>query len=234
MSSMDFAAEEKLIETRWRNSLRPQTGNVFFKAEQIYRLQEQEREVLNLLRRLGRTDVEYQKILDIGCGRGGWLAWFIKWGAKPENLTGVDLIPERIDSARAVLPEGVALMTANAAKLDLPDASFDVIVMFLVLSLIADAELRRAVARETLRMLKPNGLILWYDYRYKPRNLEVRAMGRDEVESLFPGCEVKLGVATPIPPIRKLAHYSWLLAHTLGAITPLRTHHIGYIKKVVT
>jgi len=234
MSSIDFAAEERLIETRWRRSLRPQTQNAVFNAEQIYRLQEQERSVLNLLRRLGRTDVEYQKILDIGCGRAGWLSWFIKCGAKPENLVGIDLIPERVDSARALLPEGVTLMAANAAKLDFTDASFDVIVMFLVLSLIADAEMRHAVARETLRVLKPNGLILWYDYRYKPRNLDVRAMRRDEVESLFPGCEVKLRGATPIPPIRRLAHYSWLMAHTLGAIAPLRTHHIGYIRKMVS
>ena len=81
-------------------------------------------------------------------------------------------------------------------------------------------------------VIKPNGLILWYDYRYKPRNIEVRAMRRDEVESLFPGCEVRLRSVTPIPPIRKLAQYSWLMAHTLVALTPLRTHYIGSLKKL--
>lgn len=231
MTPTDFAAEEKLIEARWRQSLQPQSGNVSFNPEQIYRLQEQEREVLTLMRKLGRTDVEHQKVLDVGCGRAGWLGWFIRWGAKPENMVGIDLIPERIEAARELLPAGVTLMEANAAKLDFDDRSFDVIVLFLVLSLIADAELRRAVAHEALRVLKPDGLILWYDYRYKPQNLQVRAMRKDEIQSLFAGCEVNLWSATPIPPIRKLARYSWLAAHMIGAIPQLRTHYIGYVRK---
>src|SRR5262252_5722773 len=41
-----------------------------------------------------------RRVLDVGCGIGDRLAVFQDFGARPENLFGVDLIPERIRSAR--------------------------------------------------------------------------------------------------------------------------------------
>ncbi len=89
-------------------------------------------------RRHGCTRLKRLKVLDIGGGSGEWLQKFIQWGARPENLKGIDLIAERVTQAQKLLPPTVTLRAASAAKLDAND-SFDVIIRSLAPSLIADA-----------------------------------------------------------------------------------------------
>src|SRR6476660_9718873 len=64
-----------------------------------YRLLTQEREdkILHALSERGFSHLENLKILEVGCGTGEWLRNFIRWGAQPENLLGVDLLSSRID-----------------------------------------------------------------------------------------------------------------------------------------
>ena len=69
----------------------------------------------------GFAQLENKRILEIGCGNGDVLRDFIKWGARPENLFGVELIPERVDEAIHLCPKDVKIMQGNAAKLRFPD-----------------------------------------------------------------------------------------------------------------
>jgi SAM-dependent methyltransferase len=231
MGQADFAAEERLIEARWRESLRRDAGNRWFSSGHVYRVQELERAFLRILRRYGYVDLEHIKVLDIGCGQGGWLHRMILWGARPENLAGIDLVAERVNQGRELLPAAVALEIGNAAQLKYADGSFDIIMMSLVLSLILDAELRQRIATETLRVLKPGGVIIWYDYRYKPPNLNLHPMRTGEIRKLFDGCDLDLRSLTAIPQVRGLARYSWILCELIGKIAPLRTHYVGAIRK---
>ncbi|MGH7917584.1 MAG: class I SAM-dependent methyltransferase [Candidatus Binataceae bacterium] len=231
MVQADFAAEERLIEARWRESLRPAAGSPWFNAAHVYRIQEQERAILRVLRSNGYTELKNTRVLDIGCGPGGWLHRMMLWGARPENLAGIDLVAERVEIGRQLLPSTVALAIGNAARLDYADATFDVVIMSLVLSLILDPELRRHIALETLRVMKPGGIVIWYDYRYKPPKLKLHPMRLDEIRQLFTGCEVQLRSLTPIPPVRRLARYSWMLCELISKVAPLRTHYIGAIRK---
>ena len=54
--------------------------------------QEIERAVSDDLRQCTGGDLSEQRVLDIGCGAGGWLLEFVKWGAKPGNLVGIDAL----------------------------------------------------------------------------------------------------------------------------------------------
>jgi SAM-dependent methyltransferase len=231
MAQSDFAAEEQLIEARWRHSLRPSSGNPWFDPDYVFRVQEQEREVLNLLRRYRQVNLDQLRVLDAGCGAAGWLQRFIFWGASPENLAGIDLIADRIENARKLVPPTLTLKVGNAAEIDYADQSFDVIVLSLVVSLVMDASMRRRIASETLRVLKPGGIVIWYDYRYKPPRLQVRAIRRREIESLFGGCDIDLKRVTPIPPLRRIARYSLMLALASGKLPFVRTHYLGAIQK---
>src|SRR5438270_11939698 len=84
-----------------------------------------------------------------------------------------------------------------------------------------------------LRVLKPDGGILWFDFRFNnPRNAHVRGVRAAEIRSLFPGCEIELSSALLAPPLGRLvAGWSWTLAELLNGLPFLRTHYAGLIRK---
>src|SRR5215472_11175534 len=110
--------------------------------------------------------LEGLKILDIGCGAGGWLREFIKWGADPRLMTGSDAIEERIAEARHLTTPEVRLICGDATALEVPDESFDLVMMFECLCMMTDQGTRKKMAAEALRVLKNNG-VLFYDFRYR-------------------------------------------------------------------
>jgi len=68
--------------------------------------------------------LQTQKILDVGCGTGAQMRTFMQWGARPEQITGIDLLVDRLVAARQVCPAAVSLVGGNAAALAFPDATF--------------------------------------------------------------------------------------------------------------
>ena len=62
--------------------------------------------------------------------------------------------------------------------------------------------MRVAVAAEMARVLIPNGLIVWCDIVVRnPRNRNVEAISRGEVEALFPAFDVTARRITLAPPV---------------------------------
>jgi ubiquinone/menaquinone biosynthesis C-methylase UbiE len=173
-----------------------------------------------------------RRIADIGCGFGTWLLEFIQWGADPASLAGVDLIPERINQARRRILQA-DLRVGSAHELPWPDESFDLVSQFTVFTSMLDPLLKRAVAEEMLRVLKPGGAILWFDFRVSnPANPHVRGISSVEIRSLFVGCETRLEATVLAPPLsRSIAGWSWPLAEVLYALPFLRTHYAGLILK---
>jgi len=196
-------------------------------------VQERERRMLELLKRYGVVELQTKRILEIGCGTGHWLREFIKWGARPENIFGVDLLPDRIAEARRLCPEAVQLQRGEASKLEFPNGTFDLILQSTVFTSILDCEMKRQVASEMLRVMRPDGFILWYDFHVNsPGNPDVRGVRKREIHQLFPDCRIDLHRTTLAPPLaRLLAGYSWLTCHLLEKIPWLCTHYIGVIRK---
>jgi len=106
------------------------------------------------------------------------------------------------------------------------------VMQFVVLSSILDRQVKRQVATEMLRVLKPNGMILWYDlWASNPRNSNIRGIRRQEIEALFPGCVFKYRRTTLAPPLaRALVRYSWLACYLLEKIPLVRTHYLATIR----
>jgi ubiquinone/menaquinone biosynthesis C-methylase UbiE len=195
-------------------------GNVFLSHER-------ERVLAELLRRHGWRDrLEHGKVLEIGCGIGESMVRLRLLGARCENLYGIELLPERVADASRRWPE-LQIGEGDASDMAFQDGSFDVVLQSTVLTSVLDATLRVRIAQEMMRVLKRDGVILWYDFRVSnPWNRDVRGISRREVLRLFPGMEAVFRRVTLIPPLaRFLAPRALWLARVLNGFSCLRTHH---------
>jgi ubiquinone/menaquinone biosynthesis C-methylase UbiE len=228
-------AEEARIRAAYAKREEADTRYSWFNPGYQFMMQQRERRLLALLRRYDCENLTAKKILDVGCGTGQWLCDFIKWGARPENITGIDLLPDRVTRARRLCPPAVRIQCASAAELPFSDEGFDLVLQATVFTSILDPDLKRRVATEMTRVVKPKGFILWYDYHVNnPRNSDVRGVTRREINRLFPNCRIELRRITLAPPLaRWIVPRSWLLACLLEKIPLLCTHYLGVIRKTV-
>lgn len=233
MTSLDLEEQRIRDEYARRKAAVPPDRYSVFQPAMLVTLQELERCFLGFLDRAGYAHLADKKILEVGCGHGYWLRQFVQWGAVPENLAGIDLIAERIERARATCPPGITLLTGNAARLDLPDAGFDLVVQCVVFTSILDPGTKKQVAAEMLRVLRPGGAVLWYDFRVdNPWNTNVRGVKQAEVRHLFPGCRISIRRVTLAPPLaRVVAPVSPALYHLLSRLKFLCTHFVAWIEK---
>ncbi len=193
---------------------------------------ERESRTRDLLQRAGFFPLSGRRILDVGCGTGELLGLFLGWGATPENLVGIDLIPERIRIARLNQPE-IAFQVANAESMPFPDGSFDLVVAFTVFTSILDKQMTGNICSEIDRVLSAGGSVLWYDFRMNnPFNRHVRGLSRRRLRSLFPGFSMALETISLLPPLaRRLGGLTGSLYEPLASAPFMRTHLLGLLSK---
>ena len=194
-----------------------------------------ERALIAALKRQGIETLAGKRILDVGCGTGRNLQRLIDLGAEPGLLSGIDLREDVIERGAGLNP-GIDLRVANAEELPFDDGAFDLVTQYTVFTSILDDGMKSRVAAEMLRVLRPGGLIIWFDFRYSnPHNSDVRGIGRSEIRRLFQECDVSLRRVVLAPPLaRRIAPVSYALAAVLSVFPWLCTHDMGTIKKVET
>ena len=207
-----------------------------FRPENLCLRQDRERAIVALLSKwLAGRSLSGLKILEIGCGDGGNLLDLIRMGARPWNLFANDLLEERLATARANLPTAVTALPGDATKLELSDASFDLIVQSTVFSSILDPEFRKLLAGRMAQLLKPGGAVLWYDFVYdNPSNNDVTGIRLAEIRRLFEGFDLDWRRVTLAPPIsRRLGRFTMAVYPLLNAFPFLRTHVVCLAAKPV-
>ena len=233
LSPESAGVEEARIRTVYAKRPRNDVRYSWLSPGHLFIMQERERRLLTLLQRHGFTLLDTYKMLEIGCGTGSWLREFIKWGARPEHIAGVDLLSDRVTEAKKLCPEAVQVQCGSATELAFPKETFDLVLQSTVFTSVLDASMKQQMAAEMLRVVKRDGLILWYDYYVNnPWNADVQGVKRQEIAQLFPGCFIELQRITLAPPlVRLLAPYSWLACYVLGKIPWLCTHYLGVVRK---
>jgi ubiquinone/menaquinone biosynthesis C-methylase UbiE len=200
---------------------------------EIFMRQGREQAVLRLLRHCDVSKLAQAHILEVGCGRGRALADWARWGAKEDNLHGIDLMEPFIKQAAKFLPRA-AFVVGAADRLPYPDRYFDIVAQLTMFTSILDAAMRHAAAAEMQRVLAPAGAILWYDFRYpSPRNRDVRPVRLREICALFPGWRMDVVSTTLLPPLaRRLARVStWTCAFVESTLPPLRSHYLALLRR---
>jgi SAM-dependent methyltransferase len=197
-------------------------------------VQEQERALLRWIRNCGIAHVNHKKVIEIGCGYGMNLIEFVRLGFAPENIIGNELLPERADLARRILPAAVQVLVGDAQELDLPAGEFDIVFQATVFTSILDDKYQIDLAARMWRWVRPGGGVLWYDFLYdNPTNPDVRGVPLDRVRKLFrDGC-LKYWRVTLAPPISRIVTRVHPCLYTAFNIVPaLRTHALCWIQKV--
>jgi ubiquinone/menaquinone biosynthesis C-methylase UbiE len=199
-------------------------------ASYLFSIQGRQRAFLRLLRREGLWPLGDKDILEIGCGAGGVLLELLGYEADPRRLNGTDLLAERVALAHERLPH-LPVSCSSGTHLPYPDHSFDLVLQFTVFSSILDRGICYTVANEILRVLRPGGALLWYDFWINPVNKQTRGIRPNEIRAYFPACRISFERITLAPPIaRRLAPRSWIGALFLEKLRIFNTHYLAAIR----
>lgn len=220
----EYAARTRRTNTAGRYSL--------FNPSHLFTVQQRQRATLDLLRSSGLDDLSGSRILEIGCGNGNILVEYLGYGARAAGLHGVDLLPDRLQEARARIP-GATLICADARQLPYEDGFFDLVLQYTAFSSILDETIKKSMAVEMVRVLsKPAGRIVWYDFWTNPLNRQTRGIRLGELRNLFPGWRVDHRRVTLVPQLgRMLARRAWWLAESLCRLRVLNTHHLAVLSR---
>ena len=217
-----------------RYARRRDAGRYSMLRPEVWRaVQERQRAMLGLFVRAGLQDLSQPTLLEVGCGAGGNLLELLRLGFAPANLSGIELLPERLALARAVLPAAVRLRGGDALQADVPAGSLDIVFASTVFSSLLDEAYRQRLAEAMWAWLKPGGAVLWYDFTVdNPRNPDVRGVPLQRLRTLFPEGRLRHRRVTLAPPLaRALVRLHPALYGAANALPWLRTHVLAWIGK---
>jgi len=170
------------------------------------------------------------RVLDVGCGSGATLRQFLDYGASSEHLWGIDLLPELAEKARR---QNLQVTCGSASDLPFPDCSFDLVSQFTLFTSVVDPAMKRQIAHEMDRVLRPGGRLLWYDFAVdNPSNPDVCGVGLAEVKSLFPEYFITSRRITLAPPLgRMLGQFGPSVYFLVSKFRFLCTHYLCLLEK---
>jgi SAM-dependent methyltransferase len=189
--------------------------------------------VAGLLAANGAGQLGSLEVLDVGCGSGGWLRMLQEWGATPEGLHGIDLLADRIAEAKRKAPH-LDYRIATGWGIPFADASMDMVCANTVFSSILDANARCGLGGEMMRVVRPSGAVLLFDFVVgNPANRDTLGIGRAEVQRIFPGWKVSSRRIILAPPIlRRTIRLGAAVPLLLESLLPmLRTHAVYLLQK---
>jgi SAM-dependent methyltransferase len=173
-------------------------------------------------------DLSKLTLLEIGAGSGSNTSFFHALGLPWKNIHANELLDERIAKLKKNFPE-IHIHPGDACRLESSNR-FDVVFQSMVFTSILDLQFKRKLASKMLDLVKPGGIVLWYDFRYNnPANKDVKGISVEEIVQLFPVEKIDLYRVTLAPPIgRRIGR----LYNLVNAIFPfLRTHVVAVIHK---
>jgi phospholipid N-methyltransferase len=170
------------------------------------------------------------KLLEIGAGTGGNIFIFKRIGFKWENIYANELLPDRFEVLRNTFP-AIKTIEGDACDIEINNEnSFDIVFQSTVFTSILDLDFKITLANRMWSLLKPNGIILWYDFAYdNPNNKDVKGIKKKEIIKLFGKSKrIIFHKTTLAPPIGRRVKK---LYPFFNIFPFLRTHLVAEIEK---
>ncbi len=173
-------------------------------------------------------DLSKLSILEVGAGHGGNARLLVNAGVDLKNIAFNELLEDRLTILRQNYPNNT-IYAGDAIRIPI-DRTFDVVFQSTVFTSILSDQARKDLAQRMWDLLKPEGVILWYDFIYNnPNNNDVRKVTVEELRALFPKAKtMEVSKITLAPPIGR----------RVGKLYPifnlpiLRTHILAVLQKV--
>jgi len=121
-------------------------------------------------------------VLDVGCGTGFLALLFAELG---HSVTGIDLAPGMLNVARQKAEQlhlNVRLRVENAATLQDPDATYDLVIARHVIWVLPDPALG---GQEWLRVLRPDGRLALIEGKWGPQ--KNKSATKDSIKNALAG-----------------------------------------------
>lgn len=186
--------------------------------------------------RIMRHDPETALVLDVGCGGAAGLYQLLRLGYMPEKITGMDILPERIAHAKRLYPQ-CRFIEGDASRMEFADGAFDLIHESTMFATLPDDDLSAAIAREMVRVCKPDGYLLLVDWRTpKPRDPNYKALTRRRLDKLFAvGTKTQLVKAfrgALVPPLGRFLSKRLPSSYfAVAAVVPFLVGQVAYLLK---
>ena len=175
------------------------------------------------------SETDKIKFIEIGAGEGANIDFFRSLKIKDENIVAAELLPERAAKLREKYPQ-ITLAEGDALQLNFENY-FDIVFQSLVFTSILEDDFKKKLAHKMWEMLKPGGIILWYDFKFNnPANKDVKGVTKAEIKQLFPSVnEIDFYNVTLAPPVGRRVGSMYEFVNSVFPF--LRTHLITVIKK---
>ena len=155
----------------------------------------------------------------------------INLGANEKNISGIDIRDSSILNAKRRYPKAHFNMM-DARILTYENNTFDCIISFTLLSSVLGFDNRKRIINEAMRVLKPNGFIIYYDMRYNnPFNNNIVGINKKELSKLFTNMKLDLNLLTIVPPVaRRLGFLTKFLYPQISKISLFNSHYMFLVK----
>nr|MBP7654579.1 class I SAM-dependent methyltransferase [Candidatus Dependentiae bacterium] len=155
------------------------------------------RELFFLLNKCRIFNFENKKIFEVGCGEGGNLPLFLKYGIFEKDYYGADVIDYRLKIIKKKY-QSSNIFSCDGRTLSLKDKKFDIVTQFFVFSSILEDDFCRRIACEMLRVLKDDGIIIWFDSYGKNNKTGItRQFDKNCIKNFFPDCSYEFRKIIP-------------------------------------
>jgi ubiquinone/menaquinone biosynthesis C-methylase UbiE len=182
------------------------------------------------LKKCSMFPLKGKKVCEVGCGSGQLLTDIVNWGVHATDAFGFDIDKCRVELVKKKLPASLIALT-GAQQTPFRSHAFDIVFQATVFTSILCQSDRETAAKEMVRIVKPSGIILWYDFRFdNPWNKKVVGISRKEIRRLFPDSEISFSNVTLLPQLgRIMVPIWWGGAWYLEKLPLLCTHYLAII-----